>query len=251
MLSNMPHGFRRPIPQFSYLSIYDDWANAICRLAEIDESHTCLDIAAGKGTCTVAVARSAKSVIGIDADPAMVERARLAASQACLKNVSIIRTDAHHLPLGDSIFDVVTSSAGLSNMRNPSLVLKEANRVLNSNGIICIAEPVHDSKATELWEVLSTFKYGYRRFYPTYHEIMRLLRSAGFTPILCEPTLWKRPLNEFLKDAADANAEVCRLLQVSIEGLDAEISGAIGIEYPSQLPATISYECIICLAKKN
>lgn len=52
----------RSIPQFQYLSLYDEWAELICRSVEIRDK-ICVDIGCGKGTCAVISERDARRLL--------------------------------------------------------------------------------------------------------------------------------------------------------------------------------------------
>lgn len=136
--------------------------------------------------------REAAVVFGIDADPEMVATARAAVHDGGFgEKVLIVQADAHDIPICSDAADVAFTSAALGNMRDPAKVLAEAHRTLKRNGIICIAEPMADPRVQELWETLGTFKYGYRRRYFSYHELVGLLRRSGFRSVCmhhsCEP----------------------------------------------------------------
>lgn len=245
-----PDNPRKPIPQFIYLSIYDEWATMINRLVDIQDNYVCLDLASGKGTCAKTIALKARWVVGVDADMEMLSIARDSIASEGVQNIVLVRADANSLPLSSESIDVVTGGAALSNMNDPLRVALEAYRILKPGGVICIAEPVIDARTKEIWEVLSTFKYGYRRTYFSYHEIMNILRSSRFTPVKIEPMIWTRPLSEFLRDVEDSNVGVFDLVQKAIMSLDADTKRAIGIHSTAD-GMKISYECIVCKATKN
>lgn len=113
-----------------------------------------LDLGCGTGELTVELARSGASVVGVDADPAMLARAAQAAEalqaeetpgdgsahthpDAGAAAVTWRLADAHALPddlTADGPFDAVLSNATLHWMRDPAHVLSEVRRVLRPGG---------------------------------------------------------------------------------------------------------------------
>jgi len=99
-----------------------------------------LDAGAGDGTYAIEAARrAAASVVGIDADPAMLGAARARARDV---GVSVVfregRVEA--LPFPDAAFDVVVAVTVLCFVRDPSVAVKEAARVLAPGGVLVLGE---------------------------------------------------------------------------------------------------------------
>lgn len=111
--------------------------------ATIPEGETVLDLGCGAGLDSLIAARRATpsgKVIGVDFSTAMLDRARQAAKEAAIQNVSFERADAEHLPLDDASIDVGLVN-GIFNL-NPArtAIFGELARVVRRNGMVYAAE---------------------------------------------------------------------------------------------------------------
>ncbi|MES4904811.1 MULTISPECIES: methyltransferase domain-containing protein [unclassified Streptomyces] len=112
--------------------------------------HTALDLGCGPGTDLAALAEAVApsgTVIGVDTDPAMVDRAR--ERTADLPAVDVRLGDAHALPLADASVDRARTDRTLQHVTDPAQVLAEARRVLRPGGRLVMAEPDWDSLAVD------------------------------------------------------------------------------------------------------
>lgn len=94
-----------------------------------------LDVAAGTGTSSAAIARSGAEVVAVDFSPGMIEKGRNKHPA-----IEFIEADASALPFSANEFDAVTISFGLRNIENPRKALKEMYRVLKPGGRIIVCE---------------------------------------------------------------------------------------------------------------
>jgi SAM-dependent methyltransferase len=110
--------------------------------------HVVLDLGCGPGTDLgplAAAVTAAGLVTGIDLDPVMADHAR--ASQQGRPQVSVLRGDAHALPVRAASVDRVWSDRLLQHVTDPAWVLAEMRRVLRPHGRIVMAEPDWESLA--------------------------------------------------------------------------------------------------------
>ncbi|MBX9717333.1 MAG: class I SAM-dependent methyltransferase, partial [Microbacteriaceae bacterium] len=94
-----------------------------------------LDIAAGTGTSSIALARSGAEVIALDFSQGMVEEGRRRHPE-----LQFVQGDAENLPFGAAEFNAVTISFGLRNVQHPEVALAEVLRVLKPGGRLVICE---------------------------------------------------------------------------------------------------------------
>lgn len=100
-----------------------------------------LDIAAGTGTSSAAIARSGADVVAVDFSPGMIEVGRTKHPK-----IEFLEADAMALPFKANEFDAVTISFGLRNIEDPRKALKEMFRVLKPGGRVVVCEfsqPTH------------------------------------------------------------------------------------------------------------
>lgn len=97
-----------------------------------------LDIAAGTGTSSAALAKSGASVVAADFSEGMIRVGR--ERQAGNPNIEFVQADATALPFADNEFDAVTISFGLRNVVEPQKALAEFYRVTKPGGRVVICE---------------------------------------------------------------------------------------------------------------
>jgi len=105
-----------------------------------------LDLCCGTGDMTMALLKrrpaQARPVLAVDFSPAMLQLAarKFAAHTFAAKHVTVIETDALHLPLTDGSLDLVTSAFGFRNLVDYEAGLAEIFRVLQPGGELGILE---------------------------------------------------------------------------------------------------------------
>jgi SAM-dependent methyltransferase len=114
----------RPSPPAGLLAI-------LALIAQVERPALVADLGAGTGLSTRAWADRAARVVGIEANPAMAGRARLATQAA---NVRYLTAFAHRTGLAAAAADVITCAQSFHWM-DPPPVLAEAARVLRPGGV--------------------------------------------------------------------------------------------------------------------
>jgi demethylmenaquinone methyltransferase/2-methoxy-6-polyprenyl-1,4-benzoquinol methylase len=120
-----------------------------------------LDVAAGTGTSSTALARTGALVVGCDFSLGMLRVGRKSAPPA----VHLVAGDALRLPFMDAGFDAVTISFGLRNTVDVDVALRELLRVTRPGGRLVICEFSHPT-----WTPLRT---GYLEY------LMRLVPAVA------------------------------------------------------------------------
>lgn len=115
-------------------------AESVIRLAEPRPSDVGLDLACGPGTFTLALARRARLVFGLDLTPALLERARQVAQEQGAANVALVCGDAVALPWPDGSIDVAVSGFSFHHMASPFLALRELARAVRPGGRLAVVD---------------------------------------------------------------------------------------------------------------
>jgi len=113
--------------------------NLMLDMANINEGHRVLDVAAGAGEQSVTVAKRVGPtgyVLATDLAPNILEYALLLASENGLKNIEIKEMDGENLTVPDNSFDVVISRVGLIFFPDQQKALKEMIRVVKPGGYV-------------------------------------------------------------------------------------------------------------------
>jgi ubiquinone/menaquinone biosynthesis C-methylase UbiE len=102
----------------------------------LDKDKKVLDIACGKGTTSILIAKKfGCKVVGIDISPVLIEEAKNLAKKSKADNlVDFQVADATHLPFNDNEFDASIAQAMLVLIDDKEFVIKEALRVIKPSG---------------------------------------------------------------------------------------------------------------------
>ncbi|ROR82914.1 demethylmenaquinone methyltransferase / 2-methoxy-6-polyprenyl-1,4-benzoquinol methylase [Plantibacter flavus] len=122
------------------LSVGNDalWRIATTRAVGPAAGERILDLAAGTGTSSAALARNGAHVVAADFSPGMIAVGR--DKYADRSDIQFVEADATDLPFADEEFDATTISFGLRNVVRPKDALAEMLRVTKPGGRIVICE---------------------------------------------------------------------------------------------------------------
>jgi 2-polyprenyl-3-methyl-5-hydroxy-6-metoxy-1,4-benzoquinol methylase len=112
----------------------------------IDGAVRVLDMGCGTGLAARAIARRAAfsgTVLGIDRSPYLVTAAqRLAREEGVDGRLDFRTGDARAVEAGDATFDAVIAHTLVSHVEEPSLVVREAARVLRPGGMLAFSTEI-------------------------------------------------------------------------------------------------------------
>ena len=111
------------------------WRAATVKAVAPKAGEKILDLAAGTGTSSAALAKSGADVTAADFSPGMIEVGRRKHP-----GITFVEADAMNLPFADNEFDAVTISFGLRNIEDPKKALAEMFRVLKPGGRLVVCE---------------------------------------------------------------------------------------------------------------
>ncbi len=174
------------------------WRIATVRAVAPKAGERILDLAAGTGTSSAALARTGALVTAADFSPKMIEVGRRRHP-----SIDFVEADAVALPFRDGQFDAVTISFGLRNVHDPAAALAELFRVLKPGGRLVVCEFSKPPRAVfragyaaymrfvmpGMVRVASsdTEAYDYLnqsiREWPDQDTLSRWIRGAGFTRV--------------------------------------------------------------------
>ena len=109
------------------------WAAGLCGGRDV------LDIASGEGYGSTLLARSARSVVGVDISEAAVAHARQ--KYAGMSNLRFETGSVTAIPLDSASVDVVVSFETVEHLSEQSQMLAELRRVLRPDGVLVISSP--------------------------------------------------------------------------------------------------------------
>jgi SAM-dependent methyltransferase len=152
-------------------------------LAETDvRGKRVLEVGAGSGRDSVALAEAGATAILLDYSMASLEVARGVAARSG-QAVHRVRADALRMPFRDASIDVVFHQGLLEHFRDPLPLLRENVRVLATGGVLLVDVP----QRFHLYTVLKHFLIALGRWFAgwetefTIGELEGLMREAGVT----------------------------------------------------------------------
>jgi len=154
------------------LSVGNDrlWRRATTRALSPRPGQRILDLAAGTGTSSVAIARTGADVVAADFSPGMIAEGRR--RHAGVSGVSFVEADTTALPFEDEEFDAVTISFGLRNVQDADAGLREMLRVTKPGGRLVICEFSHPTSPA----ISALYRFYNDRILP---PVARLVSSNG------------------------------------------------------------------------
>jgi len=101
-----------------------------------------LDLGAGTGLLTLALAPRVASVTALDISAAMLDRLEAHAASKGLSNVELVAADMRSLPFDDETFDLVVSNYAFHHLDDAAkqLAASEARRVLRPGGRLVLCD---------------------------------------------------------------------------------------------------------------
>lgn len=117
-------------------AVFGQWVPALLDIAGVAPGQRVLDVACGTGVVARAAAEriaDARSVVGLDLNPAMLEVAR----RVC-PDIEWRQADVADLPFGDREFDAVLCQSALFFFPDPRAALNEMTRVVKEGGVVAI-----------------------------------------------------------------------------------------------------------------
>jgi ubiquinone/menaquinone biosynthesis C-methylase UbiE len=184
----------------------------IVREAAPRRSDRVLDLGAGTGLVTLALAPVAADVTALDISRHMLERLDAHAAAAGIPNIDLVAGDMRSLPFDDETFDVVVSNYAFHHLDDPGkeLSLSEARRVLVPGGRLVVCDMMFSlslqprDRRLLLQKVRALAARG-----PA--GLLRIVRNAGRVAIgrweqPAPPETWERMLAE--RHFADVRVEL-------------------------------------------
>lgn len=144
-----------------------------------------LDVAAGSGHLTRAIAPRVAWILAVDLTTEMLRELKKHTAAQEISNVGVLRGLAETLPIRDAAFDLVVSRFAFHHFEQPTTVLREMIRTCmrgGSIGIIDLMSPDEPELAERYNSYERTRDPSHARALSS-AELMRLLQNAGLAPV--------------------------------------------------------------------
>ncbi len=119
-------------------AIFEPWSRDLIKRAQVWNGDKVLDVVTRSGILACRLAASGAAVTALDTDPALLERARLRASEESV-GVKWMEGEPTRLPFRQPAFDLITCHQGLQTVADAAPVVREMHRVINPGGRAVVA----------------------------------------------------------------------------------------------------------------
>ena len=196
--------------------------DVIARLADPGPEDLALDLACGPGTFTLALARRAKFVFGLDLTPALLSFAGARISEERAENVALVCADATAIPFPDESIAVAVCGYSLHHMSEPLVVLRELARVVRRGGRVALVDMyVPEGADAEACDAVERARDASHRHTLGRAEFPAIVEAAGFSIRSAETLERPRRFSDWLRvagwgpnDPASRNSR--RLLEATL-----------------------------------
>jgi ubiquinone/menaquinone biosynthesis C-methylase UbiE len=138
-MDDRPPSFADYFEQVQATPGWDAILHSFARFAGLPPNARVLDVGCGPGSLARYLARDGHSVIGIDADPLMVDRAQYLATE--VSGVTFEVGDVRSLRFPDGAFDAALATNVLFLLPDPLAGLREMVRTVRAGGIVATLNP--------------------------------------------------------------------------------------------------------------
>lgn len=172
--------FNRVAPEWEDIrrGYYDESVkNKLVGMKLLQNTMTVMDLGAGNGYISRAVAGYARKVLAVDISGEMLKELRKRATDEGIANIETLESDGCDVPVEDSSVDVVCANMYLHHIEDPELAVKEMKRMLKPRGVVFLAD-FKEHSDRELKEKMHDVWQG---FAP--EDVMEWFRKSGFKSI--------------------------------------------------------------------
>jgi excisionase family DNA binding protein len=130
----------------------------------LKKNMTILDLGAGDGYLSRAIAKLVKRVVAVDISQEMLKELLKKSEQSGIKNIEPVESDGQDVPIGDAEIDVVCASMYLHHIEEPEEAIEEMYRIAKPGGVVFLADYLEHKnkeltdKMHDIWPGFNTSK---------------------------------------------------------------------------------------------
>lgn len=188
-------------------------------IAALQAGETVVDLGSGAGfDCFLAADEvgAEGQVIGVDMTPTMVSKARRNAAEGQFTNVEFRLGEIEHLPVANSVADVILSNCVINLSPDKAQVFREAFRILKPGGRLAISDVVATTELPPELRADADLIAGCIGNAALLDDLQQWIEAAGFQDVRIAP---KDSSREFIRDWAPGRGVEDYVVSATIEGL--------------------------------
>jgi SAM-dependent methyltransferase len=192
-----------------------------------------------------------RAVLGIDATPAMIDRARALAAARAIFNVDWRVGSVYELPFADGEFDVVTCRFAFHHLEEPLRALREMIRVARPRGSIVLCDGVapDDTNKAAAFNAFERLRDPSTVKFLTEDELRGLFNAAGHTIEAEDRYRVPAELEGLLRVSFPANKAHEAVRKAIVDSIDNDALGLATRRSAERI--VFSYPAIILMARKR
>ncbi len=165
-----------------------DYLNWMVENLGLESHHSVLDVAAGTGHLSRAMAPHVAHVTAFDLTPEMLAQARALANAEGLDNIEFAEGNAERLPFEAGSFDRVVTRFAVHHFADPRVQVGEMARVCNPDGRVAVIDMVapDDPALAESYNRLERQRDPSHTWAFTAADLVALVAGAGLRPVSTE-----------------------------------------------------------------
>jgi ubiquinone/menaquinone biosynthesis C-methylase UbiE len=214
--------FSRLAPQYAALrsEMHEDAIRRVLAATQVTQKDQVLDVACGTGQLALAFAAVANHVTGIDATPAMIERAQTLQADEKVDNVRWVVGDAYHLPFKTGEFSIVTCRYAFHHMLEPSAAVAEMTRVCAPGGRVALVDVVTTDEKTDAFNNMERLRDPSHVRALTLDELINLAESSGLKDPKCDSYPYVGELELLLQGSHPAPGNEDKVRELIVQDID-------------------------------
>lgn len=178
-----------------------------------------LDLGCGTGILSLKLSPFAKEVHACDISEMMVKDFKSRVTEQKIKNIKILKTDAHNMEYSKNYFDTIISVLTFHHFSDIDKVMENIRRILKQFGELIIVDIITSPNEEESLLHNSCEKirdFSHKKFF-SYKELKNLLKENGFGDLVIERFEVKRNYEDWIKMSNYQDSE--KLLYNLLKGL--------------------------------
>ena len=197
----------------------------LLELASPQQSDVCLDVAAGTGLISRALAAQVTRVVAVDATIAMLRTGAEQAAEAGARNIAFVAGDASALPCPSALFTLVVTRFSLHHFEDPLPPLREMVRALRTGGRLVVHDLVAstDPVVALAQDRVESLRDPSHLRMPPAGAVDRWLADLGMEVRQRETRVVARPVAQWLAQALTGEAAAAQIM----EAFDREMAGGL------------------------